>query len=541
MSYRSALGEEGVGMRRIALGLWVGTAVAVVVATAVRAQDTPPPAQGPSAQEDALERARKRGKLLWGADLEGGAPFVFANPEEPEKIIGFEVDIANELGKELGIPVEHHQLQWVSIYDDVRRGAVDFGMNGLEVTEQTRQMGDFTRPYYIFSEQLVVRATEANIQGLSDLAGREAGTLEGTLAERMLTEAGATVHAYGGQIEPYEDLELGRVDAVLLDLPITKYYAHPRQRPSLRWVGPPVGRGQYAIVCQPGQDRLRAALDAALATMTRDGRLATILRRWDLWDEKQWSLVKPDETGDLRGLFDTARIDATGEQAIAAAPVSEPSRSWLARHGPLLLGAAVMTVWISIASMAIAIGLGVPLAVARVYSGPAFKAIAGVYVEIFRGTPVMLQLFVIYYGMPHIGIELPPLAAAVLGLGLNYAAYEAEIYRAGLQAVPKGQFEAALALGMTRSQAIRRILLPQAMRIVIPPVTNDFVALLKDTSIVSVIAIQELTKRFYILGRSDVSHFVHLAAATALLYLLMSYPLSLWARRMERRLAGETR
>ena len=94
---------------------------------------------------------------------------------------------------------------------------------------------------------------------------------------------------------------------------------------------------------------------------------------------------------------------------------------------------------------------------------------------------------------------------------------------------------------MTRFQAIRRILLPQAMRMVIPPVTNDFVALLKDTSIVSVIAIQELTKRFYILGRSDVSHFVHLAGATAVIYLLMSYPLSAWARRMERKLAAGER
>jgi polar amino acid transport system substrate-binding protein len=167
------------------------------------------------------------------------------------------------------------------------------------------------------------------------------------------------------------------------------------------------------------------------------------------------------------------------------------------------------------------------------------------YVEVFRGTPVILQLYVIYYGIPHLphpfGVELPPLVAAILGLGLNYGAYEAEIYRAGLQAIPRGQFEAALALGMTRAQAIRRVLLPQAMRIVIPPVTNDFVALLKDTSIVSVIAIQELTKRFYVLGRSDVSHFVHLAVATALLYLLMSYPLSAWARRMEKKLAGGDR
>lgn len=522
-------------MRRAALAGWSLLAVLVVVASIARGQDAP---------RDALDAARARGTLRWGADAEGGAPYVFADPNEPERVVGFEQDIAQELCKELGLALEFVPLNWASIYQDVGRGAVDFGMNGLEVTDESRKLGLFTRPYYLFSEQLVVRVTEDRIRRLEDLAGRQAGTLGGTLAERMLRDAGAVVRTYDGQIEPYEDLELSRIDAVLLDVPITKYYARHDQRPALRWVGDPIGRGEYGIVVAPGQERLLEALDEALGRMVRDGRLASILRRWDLWDDRQWALVRPDEAGALGGLFEAARVAAQGAPTIAA-PVQEPSRSWLARHGPLLLSAARMTILISVLSMALAIGLGVPLAVARLYAGPVVRGLATVYVEVFRGTPVMLQLFVIYYGMPHLpppfGLELPPLAAAVLGLGLNYAAYEAEIYRAGLQAVPKGQFEAALALGMTRWQAIRRVLLPQAFRMVIPPVTNDFVALLKDTSIVSVIAIQELTKRFYVLGRSDVSHFVHLAAATAVLYLLMSYPLSVWARRMERKLAGGER
>lgn len=537
-------------MRKLTLGLWALLALGVGLATAV-GQD---PAQGPEpepesapvreAGEDALEAARKRGKLLWGADPEGGAPYVFADPNEPERTIGFEVDLAKELGLELGLPVEMVPLQWSSIYQDVARGAVDFGMNGLEVNDESKKQGLFTRPYYLFSEQLVVRATDDRIAGLADLKGREAGTLGGTMAERMLIEAGATVRAYDGQVEPYEDCELERIDAVLLDLPITKYYADARQRPHLKWVGEPVGRGEYALVVAPGQERLQAALNDALGRMIRDGRLAVILRRWKLWDEQQWALVRPDEAGNLGGLFDSARVAAQGTPTVGAI-VTEPDRSWIARHGPLLLGAARTTIVISILSMALAVGLGIPIAVGRLYAGPLMRGVCTGYVELFRGTPVILQLYVIYYGIPHLpgplGVELPPLVAAILGLGLNYAAYEAEIYRAGLQAVPRGQFEAALALGMTRWQAIRRILLPQAMRMVIPPVTNDFVALLKDTSIVSVIAIQELTKRFYILGRSDVSHFVHLAGATAVIYLLMSYPLSAWARRMERQLAAGER
>ena len=126
------------------------------------------------------------------------------------------------------------------------------------------------------------------------------------------------------------------------------------------------------------------------------------------------------------------------------------------------------------------------------------------------------------------------------GLAINYSAYEAEIYRAGLQAIPKGQMEAALSLGMTRNLALRRIIIPQATRIVIPPVTNDFIALFKDTAVCSVITVVELSKEYYIQARNT-GAIVELGLLTALLYLAMSYPLSVFAGRLERRLGKESR
>jgi polar amino acid transport system substrate-binding protein len=151
---------------------------------------------------------------------------------------------------------------------------------------------------------------------------------------------------------------------------------------------------------------------------------------------------------------------------------------------------------------------------------------------------VMLQLFVLFFLLPQVlPFAFSPLVAAVLGLAINYSAYEAEIYRAGLQAIPVGQMHAALALGMSRRTALRRVIVPQALRIVVPPVTNDFIALFKDTSVCSVIAVTELTKQYNILANST-GAVVELAALTALLYLLMSYPLSVVAQRLERRMAG---
>ena len=138
---------------------------------------------------------------------------------------------------------------------------------------------------------------------------------------------------------------------------------------------------------------------------------------------------------------------------------------------------------------------------------------------------------------PRGGVQ--PALCGILGLAINYSAYEAENYRAGLLAVPKGQLEAALALGFTRWTAIRRVVVPQAVRIVLPPVTNDFIALFKDTSVCSAIMITELTRKYNELYNFNRSLIVELALITAGLYLLMSYPLGVLARYLERRLAGD--
>jgi polar amino acid transport system substrate-binding protein len=144
----------------------------------------------------------------------------------------------------------------------------------------------------------------------------------------------------------------------------------------------------------------------------------------------------------------------------------------------------------------------------------------------------MLQLYFIFFFLPEVGINVPAFFTAIIGLSVNYSAYESEIYRAGLSAVPKGQMEAALALGMSRPLALRRIIVPQAVRIVVPPVVNDFIALFKDTSVCSVVTLVELTKRFSVLSQSTQAT-TELMAITAVLYLAMSYPLSLLSKRLE--------
>jgi polar amino acid transport system substrate-binding protein len=203
------------------------------------------------------------------------------------------------------------------------------------------------------------------------------------------------------------------------------------------------------------------------------------------------------------------------------------------------LAAAWVTLKLTVLAFLLAVPLGVVLAVSRVYGSSAVRGAARLYIELFRGTPVLLQLFVLYYGVASV-VNLGPVEAAVLGLGLNYGAYEAEVYRGALLAIPRGQSEASRALGLGPAQTLWHVLLPQALRLALPPMTNDFVSLLKDSSLVSVITVIELTKRMTI-AAVDMRGWLIPGLLCAAFYLVLSFPLSELARRLERRLARDQR
>jgi len=475
----------------------------------------------PSYSANSIEKIQKRGYLLWGSDAEGGAPYIFPDPKTPSKLIGFEVDLAEEIAKELGVKARQAQNAWDSLIPALMRGDSDIAMNGIEITPQREKEVLFSRPYYIYTEQLVVRKDEEAIKSVNDLKGKKVGTLSGTVAQDILMKMGGVdVKIYAGQVEPYEDLAIGRLDAVLLDLPIAAYYAKPN--PKLKYAGQPVGEGFYAIAIRMGDEELKAKIDDILERLVSTGRLKEIYVKWDLWNEKQ------------EKLFQNIR------QPKGYVGLEESKKAPLYTFFPTLLKGAGTTIIISVISMALAVALGLILTIVRLYSRPPLSTMATGYIELYRGTPLLIQLFILYYGLPNIGISLSPLTAAFLGLGMNYAAYEAELYRAGISAVAKGQMEAALSLGMTRGIAVRRVILPQAFKIALPGVTNDFIALFKDSSLVSVIAMVELTKTYSILAASTL-RFFELGVIVALLYFGMSYPLSLFARRLENRLKRSKR
>ena len=334
-----------------------------------------------------------------------------------------------------------------------------------------------------------------------------------------MQQQGIPYRSYADPVGAYRDLELKRLDAVVMDVPAEAFYARPN--PRLKPAGPPFTRGLYVIGLRKGDEALKAEVDAAINKIIFDGTLEAILEKWGLWNEAQAEFQAPIRAG----------TQPAKDEEYTSTNASFNWREALWR----LTRAAAVTVLLALGSMVIAIVLGLPLAVGQ-WKGPGWlRAFCTLYVEFFRGTPVLVQLLFLYFGLPVIGIAMPGWLTALVGLGLNYAAYESQVYRASLEAIPNGQWEAAYSLGMGPLLAFRRIILPQAFRIALPPMTNDFVSLFKDTSVAFAISVWELATAYRELANAS-GQFLLLGLAVSAFYLAMSLPMAHVARLLERRL-----
>jgi polar amino acid transport system substrate-binding protein len=465
--------------------------------------------------------------LRWAGDPEGGAPFVEADPSRPDRIVGFDVEIAGMLASGIGRTPAFVNIRFESIDQSVARGDADIGMSGIEDTPARRTALAVTAPYYEFREVISVRDADASrVRSLADLRGKRVGTLGGTIAYEILLRAehehGLHAVSYEDDVHPYSDLVIGRLDAVLLD----NVLAERRHRTVRGFTIQPqtVAVGHYVGVLSANNGALRDSMNEILRGAMRDGTLERIFRTWGVWNEDQPKLYARVLAGEpiapVIG-FDTSNAIATMSRWEAAK-----------RYLPSLLRASLVTIVLSCLSMGLAVIIGVMIATGRVYGGRIARLALTGYVELIRGTPILLQLFVLYYGLAA-AIRLPAFVAALLGLALNYAAYESEIYRSALEAIPVGQLEAARTLGLSERQVLTLVRAPQAFRLVLAPMTNDFVAMLKDSSLVSVLTVLELTKQTQVFA-TNLGSWVIPGTLCAALYLAMSLPLAALARRMER-------
>lgn len=504
--------------------------VACGLTTAVCAQDSPASAAA----------------FRWGADQEGGGPYIYPRDDNPTQTEGFEVDLAAALGRELKQQAVFVQCSWNQILPMLDRRDIDLALNGYEFTAERAQRYQCSLPYYVYELGLCVRKRDSSTQSWTHLKHvhgtgekKRVGVLEASAADRFITERFGDVCEvlrYEGSTEALRLVETGQLDATVQDLPVLKFYVeHLRRHPELAVVDKPEAPGYYVLYAR-ADDRSRIeAVNAALRNLYRRGELRDIYEKYGIWNATQEKLPEVWETW-------LPPLPGTG------------SGRWsiLELQIPLLIKAAGVTVVLALLSMPLAVLIGLTATLVRSYPTLTLTEVGSthavhrllsslctLYVEVVRGTPLAFQLFVIYFVLPELGLTVSAFCSGVIALAVNYSAYEAEIFRLGLQAIPRGQMEAALALGMSRPLALRRILLPQAVRIVIPASANDFIALFKDTAVCSVIAVEELSKQ-YSMGAKSTGLFLEMAMMASALYLLMSYPLSLLAGWLERKLKQES-
>ncbi len=243
----------------------------------------------------------------------------------------------------------------------------------------------------------------------------------------------------------------------------------------------------------------------------------------------------------FRSLFVLTWLILVGGFVMAILSTGRIDSVFLGEWGPFILGGIPLTIFVSLLSVFFATIFAIFGALGRLSRVAPIYGIATLYVSMVRGTPLIVQVFFVYSALPEFGVVLPAIVAGVLALSFNYGAYMTEIFRAGIQAIPIGQREAAQALGMTERDVMQRIVLPQAVRIVIPAIGNEFIAMIKDSALVSFVGLQELFWRARTVGTAHFQTFGTLMTA-ALVYWLLTIVFSLFQERLEKRMAeGEVR
>jgi His/Glu/Gln/Arg/opine family amino acid ABC transporter permease subunit len=452
--------------------------------------------------QSALERVRGSGRLRVGIDATY-PPFGIA---EGGVFSGFDVDIARAVARELRVEAELVNASFDGAFPALQNGSFDVVISAVTITPERRATMLFSDPYIGAGQQVVVRGDSA-ITGPDGLAGRTVGVQINTTAQfAMEKRPGVTLAKYNTIDLALLDLQHGRIGAVASDGPVLRYMLR-RSFPDLKTAGAEYTDEQFGIVLAQTSDDLRRAINAALWRLQDSGEYTKIYTKW---------------------------FGETAEHGAAASAPRAFDTSIIARTWSFFVRGVWMTAVMAVSSLVLGLPLGLCLALARVQSNRVFATPAAVYVEVMRGTPLLVQILFIYFVLPSVGINLPAYTSGILALTLNAAAYISEVIRAGILSIDAGQMEAARALGMSYWQAMRRIILPQTFRRVVPPLTNEGIALLKDSSLVSVIGLTELART----GQELASRYaapLTIWPLVALLYLALTFPLTRVAEYLERR------
>ena len=485
-----------------------------------------------------VDQIKSKGELVIATDATY-QPFE-STVKGSSKIEGFDVDVGAELAREMGVKVRWINLEWAGVLGCLESGKADLVMAGVTITAERKSKGYlFSRPYYPSGQAIARRKGDLAIQGPQDLKDKMVAVQAETTGQFAVEKAGVP-KSHMLKFDTVQDGLLDvvdkRADACVADIPVLKFYLS-QGYPEIELAGPAIIKENLGIVAWKTHPELISVVNAELDHMMVDGRYAQFYEHWFQEPYTTAIVAELDNVKD-QGSQVPALNAAKKAEAPQAAPTGTAFTFQWKLFGdsiPFLAKGAVLTLELTALSLVFGVAGGLALALLRISPIAALRPFAVTYIEIIRGTPLLMQIYVIYFVLPALHVNLPSFGAGVLALSLNAAAYCAEVLRAGIESIDSGQMEAARSLGMNYGLAMRWVILPQTVRRVLPPLTNEAVAFLKDSSLVSVVALAELMR----VGKeiaTDSGSPTTVYLSVAIFYLVMTLPLTWLVRRLEAKL-----
>ncbi|MCM3783834.1 ABC transporter substrate-binding protein/permease [Neobacillus mesonae] len=378
-----------------------------------------------------------------------------------DQIVGFDIEIAKAIAEKMGAELVIQDMGFDSLLPALQSGRVDLVISGMTPTEERRQSIDFSDPYYKARQVVLVRAEDTDkYRTMTDLENTKIGVQKGSIQEEIAQGVpNASITSLDKIADIVMQLQTERVDALIVEDTVAAGYL--TDEIVLSDAIPEESESEAAIGVQKGNTELLSVINETLAELKADDRITEMV--------EEASLLSAGKAKQ-QNIFE----------------VAWEYRSYYAKGiGYTLLLSALGVIFGFL--------IGLIITLVRMSGVKVIAWLGTAYVEVLRGTPMLVQLMIIHYGLALVfGINLSPLQSGVITLSINSSAYLAEIFRAGIQGVDKGQMEAARSLGMTRGAALRHIILPQAMKTVLPAIGNEFITIIKESSIISVIGMMDI-------------------------------------------------
>jgi polar amino acid transport system substrate-binding protein len=465
-----------------------------------------------AATQGKVDEIKAAGQLVVGVSADY-KPYEFhAIVDGKDEIVGFDIDIAQAIANKLGVELVLKDMDFMGLLPALQAGSVDIVLAGMQATEERKQSVDFSVSYFTEKNVFVTKTERvATFKDKAALSGKRLSVQQGTTQEQAAVALAATVPDVAvvptsNFLDAVQQVKNESVAGMIMsDIAAEVALAHMPELAIDAAITIDYDAAGASVALAKGHGDLLALINEVVGELLVRDEIPAFMAR---------ALEQEESTTDA------------GER--------HPF-SFLMTYWPLLLQGAAITVIISFFSVLLGSIGGTMLALLRLNNHKLLQYLATAYVDFIRGTPLLIQIYIIFYGLPSLGLRLPSLVAGVLAMSINSTAYVAEIIRAGILAVDKGQFEAAASLGMRKPLMMKEIILPQALKNILPALGNEFVTIIKESSIISVISVTDLMFVANTIRGNTFQAFTPLIVV-ALIYFVLTFTLSKVVRIFEKRL-----